>query len=525
MSGLRVVWFKRDLRLADHRPLQEALRAGGPVVCLHLLEPGLWALPEASGRQFAFLRECLTELDAALRARGGALSVVEGEALETFAALHRRFGLASIHAHEETGLLWTFERDRAVRRWARRAGVAFLETPQHGVIRGLRSRNGWARKWDAFMAEPICPQPERLPPRLQIGGDVTETLSAFAARLAPDPCPERQPGGRGAGLALLDSFLGGRGRPYRRAMSSPLSAAQACSRLSPHLAFGTVSMREAAQATRRALADKRAHGDRDFVASLVSFEGRLHWHCHFIQKLEDAPDLERRNLHSAYDGLRPEAEEGDPRLAAWIDGRTGFPFLDACMRSLAAAGWLNFRMRAMVMAFASYHLWLDWKRPAQALARRFTDFEAGIHYPQSQMQSGVTGVNTARIYNPVKQGHDQDPDGAFVRRWVPELAALPPALRHAPWTAGADRLREYGVVLGQTYPERLIDHEAAARYARERIYGVRRGAAYRAEADAIQDRHGSRKSGIANRGARPRKAQAAQAQLALDFSAPDTERS
>jgi deoxyribodipyrimidine photo-lyase len=227
---------------------------------------------------------------------------------------------------------------------------------------------------------------------------------------------------------------------------------------------------------------------------MTSFSGRLHWHCHFMQKLEDEPRLELENLHRAYDGVRPSAPDVD-RLAAWSAGETGLPFVDACMRSLRATGWLNFRMRAMVMAVASYHLWLHWREPGLELARLFTDYEPGIHWPQTQMQSGTTGINTVRIYNPVKQGHDQDPTGAFVRQWVPELAAIPDTHVQEPWKA-----ENAGQVLGRVYPHPIVDHLAAAREARDAVWAVRRGGAFRNQAAAIQDKHGSRKSGVPNRG-------------------------
>lgn len=167
---------------------------------------------------------------------------------------------------------------------------------------------------------------------------------------------------------------------------------------------------------------------------------------------------------------------------------TGLPFVDACMRALIATGWLNFRARAMLVAAASYHLWLDWRTSGAVLARYFTDYEPGIHWPQVQMQSGTTGMNTVRIYNPVKQGYDNDPTGAFTRRWLPELADVPDRFLQEPW-----RWEGAGTVLDRTYPAPIVDPKAAAAAAREKVWAVRRGDAFHAEAARVVDRHASRK--------------------------------
>ncbi|MEL6297111.1 MAG: deoxyribodipyrimidine photo-lyase [Pseudomonadota bacterium] len=521
-DAVHIVWFKRDLRVHDHRPLARAA-IKGKVLPLLIIEPQWWAEPDMSARQFAFMAECARELQEALAQRGQPLVVRVGDALETFEALRRQYDIEALWSHEETGNAWTYARDLAVGAWCRANGIAWHEDRQDGVIRHLRTRNGWAGRWDKLMAEPETEAPAALTPLERTAR--TDRLPTYRGLgLAKDVCPERQQGGRAAGLAKLESFLFERGETYRAAMSSPVTGEHACSRMSPHLAWGSVSMREVAQSTwarQRQLREQGGPAVSKWRQSLVSFGGRLHWHCHFMQKLEDEPALEFRNLHRAYDSLRHPDESDAARLAAWTAGETGLPFVDACMRYLAATGWLNFRMRAMLMATASYHLWLHWRAPGEHLARQFTDYEPGIHWPQSQMQSGTTGINTVRIYNPVKQGHDQDPTGDFVRRWVPELAGIEGPAVHEPWTHELAP-----TILDKTYPTAIVDHIEAAREARQKIYGMRRSDTFRDEANAIQDKHGSRKSGVphtgqrgksAKPGTRRRKPPATQDQMTLSF--------
>ena len=476
-TPLQIVWFKRDLRMVDHRPLLEACQAG-PVLPLVVVEPELWQQPDASARQWRFYAESLEELRLSLAALGQPLVVRVGDAIDVLERARRHFGVAALWSHEETGNGWTYARDLRVAAWAQQHSIPWHELPQFGVIRRLASRNGWARRWEQRMTEPITPAPLKLSPLPALDPGTIPTADSLG--LAPDPCPERQRGGRSEGLAVLTSFLEGRGRRYQKELSSPLTAVHSCSRLSPHLAWGTLSMREVVQANRRHPGHRRG------------FEERLHWHCHFIQKLESQPSLETRELHPLTVGLRAS----DPaRLQAWAEGRTGLPFVDACMRSLIASGWINFRMRAMLMSVASYHLWLPWQESGLVLARLFVDYEPGIHWSQCQMQSGTTGINTIRLYNPIKQGQDHDPEGVFMRRWLPELAAVPAVHLHEPWTMPAALQERVGCVLGVHYPQPLVEPTQAAREARDRIWALRRLPGFREQAQEIVRQHGSRRGG------------------------------
>ena len=172
--------------------------------------------------------------------------------------------------------------------------------------------------------------------------------------------------------------------------------------------------------------------------------------------------------------------------------------IDAAMRSLIATGWVTFRTRAMLVSFASYHLWLDWRPTARVLAGRFIDFEPGIHYSQAQMQSGVTGINTIRIYAPTKQARDVDPHGEFIREWLPELRDVHDAYLLDPAKMPGHVQRSIGCVVGRDYPVPVVDEAAAYARAKARIFEWKESASVRAHARRVFERHGSRA------GARPR---------------------
>ena len=486
-----LVWLKRDLRLADHPPLAEA--AGGAMLALFVAEPSVMEAEDFAPCHRRFVWQSLAGLREALAARGGRLAFARGEAVDVLDRLHAEWPFERIVSHQETGNAATYARDRAVAAWCRKRGVEWREHRQHGVFRGLGDRDGWSARWRRQMKQPTVATPTRFQ-------SPSIALSVETELPRAEPGVAWLPGGEAAGRETLESFLRERGEEYATRMSSPVTAPEACSRLSPYLAWGNVSMRAVVQATEaRAEALRAARpGTTPWPRSLAAFGKRLRWHCHFIQKLEDQPSIEFENMQRACDGLR-EDEFDEARFEAWKAGRTGYPMVDACMRALREEKWINFRMRAMLVSFASHHLWLDWRPTSRWLARQFLDYEPGIHYTQFQMQSGVTGINALRIYSPAKQVLDHDPDGAFIHRWCPELAPLTGAALANPERLDLDAQRRLGVRIGRDYPKPLVDHATAVRHARHRIAAVRRTAEAREESRAVYRRHGSRKRPPARR--------------------------
>jgi deoxyribodipyrimidine photo-lyase len=479
-APLQVVWFKKDLRTLDHQPLASAAIAG-PIFPLFLFEPALLRQPDVATQHVAFALECLADLRVQLHHLHPKLhlQVVIADAVSFFSKLavtHNKFVLWS---HEETGNRVSFERDIALHRFIKAHGIVWHELPCNGVVRRLPTRDRWSRIWDERMTKAIVTVDSNLQPASGLEPPALPALEALTIHLAisePDKA-SRQKGGSQLAQELLRSFLDSRGQNYRTEMSSPLSAQDSCSRLSAHLAFGSLSIKQAVHAlwVRRSQVQAMPESVRPngLLASIKSFESRLHWHCHFIQKLESEPAIEFRNVNRLFDGLRQENSLSmfDPiqaaKFQAWCSGKTGFPMVDACMRMVCETGWLNFRMRAMLASFSAYQLWLHWREPAIFMARQFLDYEPGIHYSQFQMQSGVTGINTIRIYNPEKQFADQDPEGVFVKQWLPDLAR-------------------------GTYPAPIVDLKESTRFARDTIWGVRKKPESKEVSQAVYQKHGSR---------------------------------
>ena len=479
-----LVWFRRDLRLTDHAALCHALTAARRVWCVFIFDTEiLGTLPSRSDRRVEFIWHSAAELDGALRKHGGGLIVRHGRARDEIPALAAALGAAAVFANRDYEPAAN-ERDMAVQNALAGLNIAF-ETFKDQVIFERDEvmsasgtpysvftpyKNAWLKKLAAcdLPAYPVeqhtaalaQPDASRMPALRDIGFEPTNLLAVGI-----------KPGASGA-TALLADFLA-RLANYADARDFP--ALKGPSYLSVHLRFGTISIRQLVAAARK----QCGRGSQVWLSELI-------WREFYFQILHHHPGVVGSAFKPSYDNVR---FDNDPHLfAAWCEGRTGYPLVDAAMRQINATGYMHNRLRMVAASFLVKDLHIDWRLGEKYFADHLVDFDLAANNGgwQWAASTGCDAQPYFRIFNPVTQSEKFDPGGKFIRRYVPELSVTPDKYIHAPWKMDPLEQRASACVIGRDYPAPVVDHDSARRITLERYKAARAGDSASRTQDPVQ---------------------------------------
>jgi deoxyribodipyrimidine photo-lyase len=480
---MNIYWMKRDFRLQDNKALLSSL--SGECLAITVFEPSYEANYDFDLRHWRFIYQSILDL----RKKGLNIHILHGEVIDVLSFLLTKYKMIKLFSHEETGNDLTYKRDIHIKQFTQSNGIQWQEYPTNAVIRGLKKCQGWDALWIKHIKAAIPFPPthlnaslfdKELANRFSVSRNLQEKL-----KITSD---EMLKGGEGIAHRQLADFLNNKIEQYWGSISYPDKSRYYCSMLSPYISWGNITIRQIYQECEK---NKKHINNKK---SLQQFMARLKWHCHFIQKLELQPNIEFKNLSTAFDGVRQKKNKA--YINAWKKGQTGYPLIDAAMRCVQKTGYLNFRLRSTVASFLTHILWQPWQAGVGYLARQFLDYEPGIHFSQFQMQAGTTGINMIRIYNPIKQSKEKDKDGTFIKRWVPELKNIPKEFIHEPWLmTDMDQLL-YQFKLGVDYPVPIVDFDSAYKKAQDKLWSIKKSDSNKKAAQRILKKHARRNNKV-----------------------------
>lgn len=481
---IHVVWLKRDLRLEDNEAIYNALKTKQRVVLLYCIEPILLNDPHYSERHWNFIKQSINDINTTLAKYNSKILTVNSDIIPTINQLLNTYKISDIYSHQETGILTTYERDKNFKRFCKNNLITWHENINNGVQRGLKNRKNWTALVDSYYAiEPLKFQPQEN--QLLSISTISQLETYFnIPNLSVEQQGNFQKGGRTTGLKYLASFFNNRYIDYMFHISKPTEARKSCSRISPYIAWGNLSVRE--------VYHKAYHLKKEskHKKALEAFMSRLRWQTHFVQKFEMEHTMEDASVNKGFHKLKKTISQ--EYIKRWKEGQTGYPLVDACMRCLKETGYLNFRMRALVVSFFTHNLWQPWQEATTHLSQMFLDFEPGIHFPQLQMQAGETGINMLRIYNPIKNSLEHDPEAHFIKKWVPELKTLDTPFAHQPYLMTSLEQQLHNFQLGIDYPLPIVDMDKTRKKAGDTLWELRKDKKVLEESKRILKKHTQR---------------------------------